>query len=556
MQADFSVREVFFALCKSVDSPVSLGAWLRFNYNQSELASMSIRPGDYRSAEDFHLDYSVVSFLSKWKGLRTGINLKESALSSFRSSEDSCKRTNHRLKNFASVENPRLHSIFHAAQRKIAKLLGPFDDSLIRNTCGWGPGATTDLIRRRAFLDTKICELPIPVSRSARSLLQSEIESDLHWSYVVLGHIPEGEYCLLPSVFREENECRITTVPKNAKTDRVIAIEPRGNSFLQKGFGGYIRMRLRKVGIDLDDQSLNQRLAKAAVTEGLATLDLKAASDTVSNELVWALLPYDWAASLDAVRSRYAVLPDDERIRLEKFSSMGNGFTFELETLLFWALSSATKEFCSIDGPVAVYGDDIIVPRDVAPSLIEVLAFAGFVTNDSKSFIDGLFFESCGHHYFDGIDVTPAYQKEEIVDDRTLIRMGNRLIRLSFRCGNSKRLHSKILPAWRAAFRQRTHLRWAIPFGTPGDDGWALPYEAFPFRFGSNSNHGVKCRVATVKQKTFVANDSALLAWSLRRGVATESPFMGSLSRADEDSPPSDAFRWVIPTGQFSVKLV
>lgn len=554
MQTDFSVREVFFALCKSVDTPVSLGAWLRFEYSQVELSSMSIRPENYKSASEFRLDYSVVSFLSKWKGLKTGIDTEAVALQSFKSSEDHCLETNNRIKNFSNVAIPRLHSIFHAAQRKIAKVLGPFAVSKINDTCGWGPGATTDLPRRRAFLDTKICELPIPVSRSACSLLRSEIEQDLHWSSVVLGVMPEGAFSLLPSVFLIEDECKITTVPKSAKTDRTIAIEPRGNSFLQKGFGGYLRQRLRKVGIRLDDQTLNQRLAKAAVSEGLATLDLKAASDSVSVELVWALLPYDWAASLDAVRSRYARLPSGERLRLEKFSSMGNGFTFELETLIFWALSSACQEYNSTDGPVAVYGDDIIVSSSLAHHLIEVLNFAGFQVNEAKSFITGRFFESCGKHYFDGEDVTPAYQKELLSSELALIRLGNRLIRMSFRF--ERTFCKPVLQAWRACFRQRTHLRWSIPFGTEGDDGWALPYEIFPFRFGSNPNHGVKCRVAHLHTKKFVAHESALLSWSLRRGVVTESPYGGYLTRSFEDSPPSDAFRWVIPNGQFSARLV
>ena len=548
------MREVYFALCKSVDSPVSLGAWLRFEYAQTELASMSIRPESYTDATIFHLDYSVVSLLSKWKGLNTGIDVEAVALQSFTSSEESCRSANARIRNLVNVAIPRQHEILHLAQRKIAKLLGEFSHDFL-DRCGWGPGATTDLRRKEAFLDTKMCELPIPVSDSARSLLHREITSDLHWSAVILGLVPEGSFSLLPHVFRSENACRITTVPKSAKTDRVIAIEPRGNSFLQKGFGSFIRMRLRKVGVNLDDQSLNQQLAKAAVTEGLATLDLKAASDTVSKELVWALLPFDWAAALDACRSRWAVMPDGASRYLNKFSSMGNGFTFELETLIFWAISSAVKDVNKNVGRIAVYGDDIIVPRDIAHEVVSILALVGFETNETKSFIDGRFFESCGEHYFDGINVTPAYQKELVDTEEQLIRFGNRLLRLSFRVARRKGLHPNILPAWKASFRHRSHLRWAIPFGEHGDDGWALPYSIFPFRFGSDPNRGVKCRVGKRRQREFVAHDGALLAWSLRRG-SSEEPFNGKLSRADEDSPPSDAFRWVIPNWQFSVPLV
>jgi len=40
-----SMREIYFSLCKSVDTPVSLGAWLRFKYSMYEsLARMDINP--------------------------------------------------------------------------------------------------------------------------------------------------------------------------------------------------------------------------------------------------------------------------------------------------------------------------------------------------------------------------------------------------------------------------------------------------------------------------------------------------------------------------------
>lgn len=88
---------------------------------------------------------------------------------------------------------------------------------------------------------------------------------------------------------------------------------------------------------------------------------------------------------------------------------MGNGFTFELESLIFWALCSAVMDCLSIDGDLSVYGDDIIVPVKAYPAVKEILAFAGFTTNDKKTFADGPFRESCGKHYFKGQDVTPIY---------------------------------------------------------------------------------------------------------------------------------------------------
>jgi hypothetical protein len=94
---------------------------------------------------------------------------------------------------------------------------------------------------------------------------------------------------------------------------------------------------------------------------------------------------------------------------------MGNGFTFELETLLFWGLASAVAEYLNLrDRRLAVYGDDIVFPTQGAQLLMRVLEVAGFTPNTKKTFIDGPFRESCGKHFFNGFDVTPFYLRKEI----------------------------------------------------------------------------------------------------------------------------------------------
>ena len=550
------MSEVFFALCKSIDSPVSLGAWLRFKYSQNELASMDIDPRHYIDAKSFQDDYAVVSFLSKWKGLSTGLNLPEIAIQSFKLSEDACRETNARLRDATSCPS-WLSSVLYTAKWKIASLLGPASTFATSDLCDWGPGATFELPRRRAWADTKVCELPITVSRSARSMLRNEIEQDLHWSYALLGVFPEGPYCLLDSTFQIEDHCRVTTVPKSAKTDRTIAVEPRGNSFLQKGVGAYIRKKLRMVGIDLNDQTRNQQLARQAYFEDLSTLDLKSASDTMSVELVWALLPYDWASTLDALRSRRAILPDGSSIVLNKFSSMGNGFTFELETLIFWALAQSVIELSGSRGVLSVYGDDVIVSRNHATSVCLAYQYCGFTVNDKKSYLDGNFFESCGKHYFQGIDVTPTYQKELIDTAWSAVRLGNRLIRLAFKLGRERFLDLRVRGAWLASQRlsvagfRDLHL----PFGSEGDDGWLHPYSTFIFR-SVDRNMGVECKVIRRRPSSYPAIEEAILAVNFRRrrngGLLGTSEFLGNIDRDDEHSKLCFGKRWIVPTGTFS----
>ena len=199
------------------------------------------------------------------------------------------------------------------------------------------------------------------------------------------------------------------TVPKNSDIDRCACKEPDLNMFLQKGLGNQIRRCLKRAGIDLNDQAINRELARVGSIDGsLMTLDLSSASDSVCTELVRLVLPPDWFYYMNLVRSPITMI-DNERHENEMFSSMGNGFTFELESLLFYALARATAYFGGWKGRISVYGDDIIAPTGMYDDLVSALRFCGFRTNESKSFATGSFRESCGGHWDAGLDVTPFY---------------------------------------------------------------------------------------------------------------------------------------------------
>jgi hypothetical protein len=215
------------------------------------------------------------------------------------------------------------------------------------------------------------------------------------------------------------------TVPKTTEIDRCACKEPDLNMYIQKGLGNEIRRCLKRVGIDLRDQSRNRDLAREGSLHGhLATIDLSSASDSISYGLVQALLPPIWFSLLADSRSPVTVI-DGEVHKNEMFSSMGNGFTFELESLLFYAIARATAYFRGVSGVISVYGDDIIVPTDLAEDLVHCLSFLGFETNVSKSFWSGDFRESCGGHYVSGYDITPFYVRQPIVRLVDLIHVCN-----------------------------------------------------------------------------------------------------------------------------------
>lgn len=383
-------------------------------------ANFEVDPAQYSDVDTFKRVYLVASFLRKWKGLRTGNDLEREALSKWISAEHQCLRTNRRLELEASTGNFSVApSIISDAQRKILQVLGDLNQDKLDVLCRFGNGATVDLKHG---------------STHAEKMLQPSVTIDA---------IPGVCRALSGDPYMQElvgglqelkivDYNRMVMVPKNCKTHRVIAAEPTLNSFVQQGYGRHIRKRLKRFGVDLDDQTINQDLAFRALVDGYSTIDLSSASDTLCINLVKLLLPDNWYMRLSKLRSpktRYK----GTTVHLQKFSSMGNAYTFELESMIFWALCRATVGDHDV---VSVYGDDIVVPWHRYESVVKTLTWAGFDVNYDKSFTEGSrFFESCGKHYFDIEEVTPAYQKDVCTRPVDYVRLHNRLVRAGIRLG-------------------------------------------------------------------------------------------------------------------------
>lgn len=410
---------VMRTLCKRFKSGMSVLAIDAIAKGPKAYLSLDIDPGAYKDAGAFSRDYLIYSFLRKWKGWESGADCERAAIDSWTAAERKNYHSNLRLCDVGSLNTSELRFI-SKVQLKISRVLGTEPSfEVIDRLCKWGPGATFD-IRRSDDLDTA-SKMLSDLTVTKRCAAHFQRVMDPVWNSVAT---------MSPSEVRG-NRC--VTVPKNAKTDRMIAAEPTANSFLQQGVGRFIRNRLKAFGVDLNDQSVNQELAFRAEVDELSTLDLSMASDTLCIEAVRLLLPPSWFDLLDDLRSPYSYL-NGSWYRLEKFSSMGNAFTFELETLIFWALASVYCE--ELPYPVSVYGDDIILPRAKARGFVKVLAYFGFSVNVDKSYVEVHFFESCGKHYHSLEDVTPAYQKEIVKTDLPeLIRIHNRLYRWGLRNG-------------------------------------------------------------------------------------------------------------------------
>jgi len=428
------VESVVLTLCEDLATPISLGVFLRIKYGEfNQLAVMAVDPSSYLSSEDFYHDYVAVSILKKYPELPTTIDRKAVAVESFWASEKACCSANVRLKSLkdGSLEPSDLACLeLIARARKVTSfILGPCPD-LVKGR--FGPGATFGDRGRLTTVPDKMSSQPTLTSGALPFLFQW---SGTAWASACAnaGKIP---------TFVRGN--RFTTVPKDSTKDRGICIEPSINVFYQLGYGRVIRERLRKIGIYLDRaQEVHKQVARdASIKKHLATIDLSNASDTVSTELVRLLLPSHWYRALDCLRSPTTVI-DGKTVHLHKFSSMGNGFTFELETLLFLAISCAAltlcrglamedfiKDFDVRVWDVYVFGDDIIVPSDTFSTVIAALRYLGFTPNDRKTFNHGSFRESCGGDFFNGKDVRPYFIKEVPNEPQRLIAIANGIRRL------------------------------------------------------------------------------------------------------------------------------
>lgn len=346
----------------------------------------------------------------------------------FQEAEDLCLDTNSWV-----TKTFQYDPFWRAVAMRIRSLLGELSWDECARWFGFGPGSTTRLPRRIAYAAYKYSG--IPESTSGNAVLAScAIRMNPMWKHIVHSSAEDPEQPLVKVVLGNS----VITVPKNYKTDRTIAKEPDMNIYVQKGLGAVIRRRLKLVGVDLDDQKRNQEGARiGSLTGQLATIDLSMASDTVALELISFLLPNDWWWALEQCRSPVGVLPDGSVIRYQKVSSMGNGFTFELETLLFWCICQQVccSNINEMDSRILVYGDDIVVPTDQAERVLYRLWQAGFRPNLNKTYIDGPYRESCGKHYFQGCDITPFYVRKPVRSLEKLFLVHNNVYRWSDRVG-------------------------------------------------------------------------------------------------------------------------
>lgn len=257
----------------------------------------------------------------------------------------------------------------------------------------------------------------------------------------LLGLTREGVICVDSEEFDARAKARIRFVSynkismarKDCDQDRPIASEPLCNQFLQLGVCGDMALRLRRSSIDLRYQEPNQEMARqGSLLDGgnrYCTIDLKNASGSIYTELVRELLPPAWFLYLNSIRSP-SWLYKGQEAKYHGFVSMGNGFCFPLETIIFASICSAAHVYCGTPPDFRVYGDDIIIRQNEALVVLEILRSLGFEENADKTHIIGPFRESCGADWHSGQPVRPVYIDDDLNSFEVIVRAHNAFARL------------------------------------------------------------------------------------------------------------------------------
>lgn len=323
--------------------------------------------------------------------------------------------------------------ILQDAQDIIYDVLGTTcNPHLIANFGSFGGGASATLKRATATAGHKFlagrsvtCEL--------HDFAKCFIESCPVWSSLISPmdcvYIDKAGRPSIPPMHLKRCLGAVTDyVSKDAGIDRMIFKEPELNGYFQKGMGTYIRKKLANYKVFTPDGmnistsgDLNQRLAHAGSRYGhISTVDAERASDSLSLALYERLFPESWYNWFLKLRSPYSMI-DGHAHKNELMSGMGNGFTFEAESLIFYAIGCAAAKRSKLHNAsiyVSVHGDDLTVPSDVFDDVCLAYEAAGIVVNKSKSFSQGPFRESCGGHYFNGHSVKPFYVKTQTGNKR------------------------------------------------------------------------------------------------------------------------------------------
>jgi hypothetical protein len=369
--------------------------------------------GNDRSVAEFKAHYQLMSILKRYrfkKDLYSDQELQDKAIDSFLATQDRL-----RLLDLSST-SAATQVVLREARSYIADVLGLYDDEECRRLCRFGRRASVGIPARDAC-EAARWELPISGSCAQIDWFDAEMREveavQEYWRRQQDSARAER------AIYQPTDALKLTLVPKTFKSLRAIMPNTTIGSYMSFGLGEMIRKRLKRKGFDIGNlQQLHRVFAsQASVNNMFTTADLSSASDSITEALLFRLLPSDWFNILNNHRIRQVELPNGCRIESLTFCTMGIGYTFPLQTLVFLSLLVAIQRvYYPMRGKwsrISVYGDDMIYPTLLHEKVLIHFQELGFILNVDKTYSDGPFRESCGGDYYRGVDVRPFQPRND-----------------------------------------------------------------------------------------------------------------------------------------------
>lgn len=374
-------------------------------------------PESYQSADEYFKDALCVEIMRKCLLPGDARARKLKAQETFYACERANALTNARLHRFVEggpyeVADLPLVAFIERWRAIVKRVLGPVPTELMPSFSG---GSTLDHSGMNTTVPDKIL--------SSDGLYAPDLQTQL----LYLRSFNGTPMFASRHDWKEHRANRFFTVPKDSEKDRGCCMEASLSLMLQLPLGEHIVHcieRAYQVDFSRLPEYHNWLAAIGSKFGTLATVDLSNASDLLARELVRLVLPGDWYATLNSLRAKFTEI-DRKVVRLEKFSSMGNGFTFPLETLLFRTLCEAIGSNCA-----SVFGDDIVIESEHAAALLAALRLFGMEPNKKKTFHQGPFRESCGGDFFLGVPVRAHYLKAPPTHPQHWVALANGLRRV------------------------------------------------------------------------------------------------------------------------------
>lgn len=401
----------------------------------------------------FSLVHQMYSLVKKYPfGGKVSENAGRAAIASFWEAEEHNRQTNERWES----EEPS--GYLDTLTSRLVEFFGPCPswDDVIDNG-NWGPGTNREFPLGSSFTG---CELKTAVPLTFLSI-NTQLVPRLLKRHEQWARALEERYephCNRGGCAQAVTGSKQSHVSKTALTHRSISTEPLLEGYLQAGLGHFIRRCFKRESRDLSySWSTCQKLAHLGSVTGIwCTLDLKAASDSTCIKPLVTLMAGDphlqaWYTKLNRVRcpSGEVFSPVDlqpslesgsqfirQTHRFELFSSMGNGYTFELESAIFYCVitSCVPGVWVQHHGQtvlrwphVSVFGDDCVFPVAYAPQVFATLEWLGYRVNNTKSFVSGPFRESCGLDLVSGVNVRPLFITKELSSGHEIVDLCNRV---------------------------------------------------------------------------------------------------------------------------------